>query len=80
MSLDVRLESLVEMSLSANLRKATVEQQRLKWLVENDTAALENSLDEGLRTRRAPGNFLVTLKPREIRTFLVNAQPLDPAL
>lgn len=75
LDLDVRLESMVEMSLSANLRKASVDSQRLRWRVENESTAVGRD-DAGAAADGGP--HVVTLRPREIRTFLLNAEPADP--
>ena len=73
LNLNFRLQSMVEMSLSANLRKASVEQARLKWRVVNDTADPRPYVAAG-----EDDGHKVTLTARQIRTFLLNAQPLDP--
>jgi L-lactate utilization protein LutB len=88
LDLDFRLSSMVEMTLSANLRKATAEQARLKWRVANDTAAPVAAAAAAMAggggaasssSSARVGANSVTLKPREIRTFLLNAQPVDAA-
>ena len=76
LGLEFHLSSVVEMSLSANLRKATAEAARLQWRVANESRAPEVARGGAARTRGAPANT-VTLKPRQIKTFLLNAQPLD---
>jgi hypothetical protein len=73
LNLNFRLESVIEMSLSANLRKASEEQARLKWRVVNDSA------DPRYVAAGGDDGHKVTLTARQIRTFLLNAQPLDPA-
>jgi hypothetical protein len=81
LDLDLRLRSMVEMSLSANLRQTSVEKQRLLWHVENETAPTRAVPGGGgaAATDQAQG-FTVTLSPRQIKTFLLNAQPLDPVI
>ena len=76
------VNTLVEMTLSANLRKATAERQRLQWRVANDTAAVPSSAFAGLRAAagRDDDDHTVVLRAREIRTYLLDAQPLDPEL
>jgi hypothetical protein len=65
-SADLGIEAVTEMTLSALLPRSDAQAQRLKWKVE------------GERTATAPahvmakGGFVVTIAPREIRTFLVN--------
>jgi hypothetical protein len=80
LDLDLRLRSMVEMSLSANLRQTSVEKQRLLWHVENETAPARAVPGGGgaPATDQAQVGFTVTLSPRQIKTFLLNAQPLDP--
>ena len=76
--LEFHLESMVEMTLSANLRQATAEQARLKWRVVNETGAAAPTEEQQLAV--GGGANTVTLKPRQIKTFLLNAQPADAAL
>ena len=75
-----QLASAVEMSLSANMRKASLDATRLQWRVANDTSELAAGLPRAREAAAAAASYPVTLKAREIRTFLLNAQPLDPAL
>lgn len=55
----------------------TIDAQRLKWTAETDTAGM--ALAGTGSAARASADHTVTLKPRQIKTFLLNAQPLDPA-
>lgn len=78
--LDFHATSLVEMSLSANLPKTTVEDARLRWRVMNETklnTAADGKVLATSATRVPAGPMTVTLRPREIKTFLLNAEPED---
>lgn len=77
--LDFHLSSMVEMTLSANLRKTAAEDARLRWRVSNETTASSATDGTTLPPSAADSGspMTVTLKPREIKTYLVNAQPED---
>jgi hypothetical protein len=77
--LDFHLSSMVEMTLSANLRKATAEDMRLRWRVSNETSTPATTGGKALAPSAAFSSspMTVTLKPREIKTYLLNAQPED---
>lgn len=77
--LDFHLSSMVEMTLSANLRKAAAEDARLQWRVSNETtaSAATGGKSSAPSTADSSSPMTVMLKPREIKTFLLNAQPED---
>ena len=77
--LDFHLSSLVEMTLSANLRKAAADEARLRWRVANETdATMDATSEKAVASPTSNGEpLIVTLKPREIKTFLLNIQPED---
>ena len=66
------------MTLSANLRKAAADEARLRWRVANETDATVATGEKVVAPPTSSGEpSIVTLKPREIKTFLLNARPED---
>ena len=76
--LDFHLSSVVEMTLSANLRKVVAEEARLRWRVASETDTPVATNGKAVAPPTSDGDpFIVTLKPREIKTFLLNTRPED---
>lgn len=68
-----QINKVTEMSLSANQERAEMEKRKLNWKVEGST--------EGPKVVRGgpvdPTKLVVELAPMEIRTFLIDFNPLQ---
>ncbi|KAK9113343.1 hypothetical protein Syun_020140 [Stephania yunnanensis] len=69
-----KISKVTEMNLSANQERAEMEKKRLKWKVEGTNKEEEMKVLRGEPVD--PMKLVVELGPMEIRTFIVNFDPL----
>ena len=74
-SAGLHVVSAVEMTLSANAPKADVDAERLQWKVAGESEG-EGEDQATSEAALSDDSLIVTLSPRQIKTFLVNAQPM----
>jgi len=70
------ITQLTEMTLTANLPLSALDQQLLQWRRKGDNAGGKSERRDSSKRRLTANLTAINLEPMQIRTFLVNAEPL----